>query len=152
MFITFLFINFIHQINDSPTRASLVAQTVKSLPAVRETQVRSLGWEHPLEKEMASHSSILAWKIPWKEEPGRLQSMESQRVGHDWVTSLSFTLFIRTKDCRQPSAGELINWYMRIIQHYSAKKKGSKPLVHEITSVERYIDRSTRIDRYTSYL
>ena len=56
---------------------------VKRLPAVRETQVRSLGWEDPLEKEMATHSSTLAWKIPWMEEPGRLQSMGSQRVEHD---------------------------------------------------------------------
>ena len=63
--------------------ASLVALMVKSLPAVRETQVQSLGQEDPLEKEMATHSSILAWKIPWTEEPGRLQSMGSQRVGHD---------------------------------------------------------------------
>ena len=63
--------------------ASLVAQLVKNLPAVRETQVRSLGWEDPLEKEMATHSSILAWKISWTEEPGGLQSMGSQRVGHN---------------------------------------------------------------------
>ena len=56
---------------------------VKRLPAVQETQVRSLGWEDPLEKEMATHSSTLAWKIPWTEEPGGLQSMGSQRVGHD---------------------------------------------------------------------
>ena len=56
---------------------------VKSLPAVRETQVRSLGWGDPLEKEMATHSSILAWKIPWMEEPGRLQSVGSQRVRHN---------------------------------------------------------------------
>ena len=55
---------------------------VKCLPAVREARVRSLGWELPLEKEMATHSSILAWKIPWTEEPGRLQSMALQRVGH----------------------------------------------------------------------
>ena len=70
-------------------RASLVAQMVKCLPAVRETRVWSLGWEDPLEKEMATHSSTLAWKIPWTEEPDRLQSMGSQKVGHDWVTSLS---------------------------------------------------------------
>ena len=63
--------------------ASLVAQSVKNLPAVQETQVRALGWEDPLEKEMATHSSILAWKISWTEEPGVLQSMGSQRVGHD---------------------------------------------------------------------
>ena len=61
---------------------SLVAQMVKRLPAMRETWVQSLGWEDLLEKEMVTHSS-LAWKIPWMEEPGRLQSMGSQRVGHD---------------------------------------------------------------------
>ena len=60
-----------------------MAQTVKHLPAVRETQLRSLGWEDPLEKEMATHSSNVVWKIPWTEEPGGLQSMGSQRVGHD---------------------------------------------------------------------
>ena len=69
--------------------ASLVAQMVKRLPTTRETWVRSLGREDPLEKEMATLSSILAWKIPWMEEPGGLQSMGSQRVGHDWATSLS---------------------------------------------------------------
>ena len=63
--------------------ASLVAQMVNRLPTMQETQVQSLGWGDPLEKEMAPHSSILAWKIPWMEEPGRLQSMGSQRVGHD---------------------------------------------------------------------
>ena len=56
---------------------------LKHLPAMRETWVRSLGREEPLEKEMATHSSILAWRIPWREEPGRLQSTESQRVGYD---------------------------------------------------------------------
>ena len=60
-----------------------MAQTVKRLPVMRETQVRFLGWEDPLEKEMAIHSSTLAWKISWTEEPDRLQSMGSQRVGHD---------------------------------------------------------------------
>ena len=60
-----------------------MAQAVKRLPAVRETWVRSLGWEDSLEKEMATHSRILAWKIPWTEEPDRPQSMESQRVRHD---------------------------------------------------------------------
>ena len=67
----------------------LVAQTVKRLPAMRETRLRSLGWEDLLEKEMATHSSILAWRIPQMEEPGRLQSMGSQRVRHDWATSLT---------------------------------------------------------------
>ena len=60
-----------------------MAQTVKCLPTMRKTQVQSLGWEDLLEKEMATHSSILAWKIPWTEEPGRLQFMGSQRVRHD---------------------------------------------------------------------
>ena len=59
---------------------SLVAQSVKNLPAVQETQARSLGWEDPLEKEIANHSSIVAWKIPWTEEPSRLQSLESQEL------------------------------------------------------------------------
>ena len=69
---------------------------VKHLPTMQETQVQSLGREDPLEKAMATHSSTLAWKIPWMEEPGRLQSMESQRVGHDWATSLSlFSLLLR---------------------------------------------------------
>ena len=63
--------------------ASLVTQMVKSLPAMQETWVQSLGQEDPLEKEMATLSRILAWRIPWMEEPGRLQSMGSQRVGHD---------------------------------------------------------------------
>ena len=63
--------------------ASMVAQVVKRLPAVQETQVQSLGWEDPLEKEMATHSSTLAWKIPWTEERGRLQSIGLQRVRHD---------------------------------------------------------------------
>ena len=70
-------------------RASLVAKTVKSLSAMQETWVQSLGWEDPLEKEMANHSSILAWKIPWTEEPGRLQPMGLQRVRQDWETSLT---------------------------------------------------------------
>ena len=60
-----------------------MAQTVKRLSAMQETQVQSLDWEDPLEKEMAAHSNILAWKIPWIAEPGRLPSMGLQRVGHD---------------------------------------------------------------------
>ena len=64
--------------------ASLVAQTVKNLPAMQETWVQSLGQGDPLEKGMATHSSILAWKMPWTEEPGGLRSIALQRVGHDW--------------------------------------------------------------------
>ena len=63
--------------------ASLIAQSVKNLPAMKETRVQFLGREDPLEKEMVIHTSTLAWKIPWAEEPDRLQSMGSQRVGHD---------------------------------------------------------------------
>ena len=74
-------------------RASLVAQRLKHLPGMWETRVRSLDREDPVEKAMAPHSSTLAWRIPWREEPGRLQSMGSQRVGHDWATSLSLTFF-----------------------------------------------------------
>ena len=67
----------------SSIRDSLVVQTVKHLPEMWETQVRSLSWEDPLEKEMATHSITLAQKIPWMEAPGGLQSMGSQKVGHD---------------------------------------------------------------------
>ena len=85
--------------------ASLVAQRLKRLPPMRETQVWSLGWEDSLEKEMVTHSSILAWRIPWTEEPGGLQCTGSQRVRHDWATSpspslteltQSFLLWMRT--------------------------------------------------------
>ena len=71
-------------------RTSLVAQIVKRLPTMQETRVQSLGWEDLLEKEMATYSSTLAWKIPWTEEPGSLQSVGLQRFGHDWATSLYF--------------------------------------------------------------
>ena len=67
-----------------------MAQIVKRLPTMWETRVQSLDQEDLLEKDMATHSIILAWKIPWMEEPGRLQCMGSQRVGHDWATSLHF--------------------------------------------------------------
>ena len=67
-------------------QASLVTQMVKNPPAMWEIWVQSLGWEDPLEEGMATHSSILAWRIPWTEKPGGLQSMGSQRVGHNWVS------------------------------------------------------------------
>ena len=76
-------LNVLNHILKGYVWASLVAHMVKCLPAMRETWVRSLDQEDPLEKEMATHSSILAWKIPWMEEPGRLQSLGLQRVGHD---------------------------------------------------------------------
>ena len=67
--------------------ASLVAQMIKNLPAVQETGVQSLGWEDPLEEGMATHSNVLSWRIPWTEEPGRLQSLGLQRVPHGWATN-----------------------------------------------------------------
>ena len=71
-----------------------MAQVVKNPPAEQETQFRSLGQEDPLEKGVATHSSILAWRIPWTEDSGRLQSMGSQRVGRDWVTNTSLSFLI----------------------------------------------------------
>ena len=88
--------NFVGKTNSETSSkhigASLVAQIVKNLPAMQETQVRSLAWEDPLEKWMTAHSSILAWRNPWTEEPGRLQSMESERVGHNWVINTEGTV------------------------------------------------------------
>ena len=78
---------------------SLVAQRLKRLPPTRETGARSLGQEDSLGKEMATHSSILAWRIPWMEEPGRLQSTGSQRVGHDSATSLHFSMYCLQSQC-----------------------------------------------------
>ena len=78
--------------------ASLVAQRLKRLPAMWETWVRSLGWEDPLEKEMATHSSILAWRIPWTEEPGRLQSTGLQRVGHDSLYVCMYIYICRERE------------------------------------------------------
>ena len=92
----------IHLISTSTLGASLVAQRLERLPAMWETGVRSLGWEDPLEKEMATHSSILAERIPLREEPGRLQSTESRRVGHNSATSLSLS-FHPGKQCRSCS-------------------------------------------------
>ena len=91
-------------------RVSLVVEIVKALPAVQETPVWSLGWEDALEKGMTTHSSLLAWRIPWTEEPGGLQSMELPMVGCDWVTGTHFaTSLLQTQAifsvplCRQAS-------------------------------------------------
>ena len=93
---------------------SLVAQTVKCLPTMRETQVQSLGQEDLLEKEIATHSSTLAWKIPWTEEPGGLQFMGSQRIGHDWASSLHYRPLQRVEwspcDVQYVLAGYLFYW------------------------------------------
>ena len=79
---------YISKPKSKPLRISLVTQMVKRLLTMWETRVWSLGWEDPLEKEIATHSSTLAWKISWTEEPGSLQSIGLQRVEHDWVTKL----------------------------------------------------------------
>ena len=81
------------------TGVSLVAQMVKNPPAMQETLVWSLGQEDPLDKEMATHSSTLAWRIPWMEKPGGLQSMGSQRVRHNCVTNFSFSTFLSFTSC-----------------------------------------------------
>ena len=89
----------VHEVRKSWTQlsdwASLVAQTAKNLTAMQETLVQSLGQEDPLGKEMATHSNILAWRIPWAEKPGRQQSMGSQRVGHD-LSNQHFHFFTST--------------------------------------------------------
>ena len=77
----------------------LAAQMIKNLPAMQESQVPSLGWEDPLEKQMATHSSVPAWKIPWTEESGGLQLTGSQRVRHDWVTNTLIVLYATHSYC-----------------------------------------------------
>ena len=93
--------------------ASLVTQMVKNLPAMQETWVRSLGWDDSLEEGMATHSSILAWEIPQTEEPGRLPSMGSQRVGHSWVINtftFHFQCYLHTlQKCILRNLWSLIN-------------------------------------------
>ena len=93
IYIEYIFSNIFIEYVFSNTSVSLVPQTIKNLPAVQETRVRSLAWEDPLDKGMATHHSIVAWRIPWIEEAGGLQSMGFQRVGHDWATN-TFTCHI----------------------------------------------------------
>ena len=92
-----------------------MAPVVKNPPAKQKTQVRSLGWEDPLEEGMATHSSILAWRIPWTEEPGRLQSIGSQRVDHDWSdlacthAYLLLNWFYKARERSKEKNGETVN-------------------------------------------
>ena len=102
--------------------ASLVAQMLKNLPAIQETWIRFLDWEYPLEKGMATHSSILAWRIPWTEEPGRLQSMGLQRVKHDWMRH--FSLFGVTVSYRSLSLSIGFNFWVSYCE-FKKKKKSS---------------------------
>ena len=108
--------------------ASLVAQRLKRLPPVQQTRVWSLGGEDPLEKEMVTHSSILAWRIPWTEEPSRLQSMGSQRVGHDWATSLHFWNILKTP----------YRIAIKIIIIHSKKRFGEKLSEQKLMVVREY--------------
>jgi len=84
-----------------------MAQMVNCLPTMQETQVRSLGWEDPLDKEMATHSGILAWKITWTEEPGGLQSMGLQRVGHDRIILMG----LRYRQSILEKKGDFYQWW-----------------------------------------
>ena len=110
---------------------SLVAQMVKNLPAVQEIWVWSLGQEDPLEEGMATHSSILAWRIPWTEEPGGLQSMGSQRVRHEWATNtphanLLWGIFSSSPNfgfkalilCAEKTLIHFVFWFLRIFVAY----------------------------------
>ena len=106
---------------------NLVAQRIKRLPAMQETWVRSLGWEDPLEKEMATHPSVLAWRIPWTEEPGGLQSMGLQRVGHDWATSLTHSL----KEIEVCSKLDLVRTWAHIMTAAAAKSLQSCPTLRD---------------------
>ena len=108
-----------HPCHTLSPETSLVAQMVKHLSTMRETWVWSLGQEDLLEKAMAPHSSILAWRIPWMEEAGGLQSMGSQRVRHDWATSLSFTF---QKQPKGLSTDKSLNkmWSIHTIEYFSA--------------------------------
>ena len=125
-----------------------VAQRLKCLPAMRETGVWSLGREDPLEKEMATHSSILAWRIPWTEELGGLQSTGLQRVGPDWATSLHYlegnpardsSLMLFLSSCPSPQCLKfLAQWNVVLTQ------KGWRPLlIIQMTSVKRQRKRVT---------
>ena len=105
--------------------ASLVAQTVTNLPAMQETQVQSLGQEESLEKGMATHSSILDWRIPWTEEPGRLQSMGLQRVGHDWAINTHTPCPVNVPLCLAQSLNKR-NYYGANLWKDTAFHQGAK--------------------------
>ena len=102
---------------------------VRNPPAMQETWVQSLGWEDPLEKEMATHSSTLAWEIPWREEPGGLQSMGSHRVGHDWGTACTHTHLVL--ECIRVSASHLPCSSLTVTLHWKVGK--SSPWIQSDT-------------------
>ena len=100
-----------------------LSQRLKRLPAVQETWVRSLSREDHLEKVMATHSSILAWRLPWREEPGRLESMGLQRVGHDWATSLHFKMELDSRSAplygRHWGCPKWVRWIKELFHSWS---------------------------------
>ena len=114
------------------TEASLLAQMVKRLPAMRETQVQFLGREDPLEKTMAIYSSTLAWKIPWMEEPDRLQSMGSQRVGHDWATSLPISFHRGDTNVLKLDYGDSVQLSKFTKTHWTAHLKQLTFMVYKL--------------------
>jgi len=123
--------------------ASLVTQGVKNLPAMQETQVWLLGQEYPLEEEMGTHSSILAWRIPWIKEPGRLQSMGSQRIRHDWKTNtlrelvppLGFLADVIEPSSWQSCGGICWEWCWISLSHLYALRN----LTHFPNSLVKYL-------------
>ena len=99
---------------------------VKHLPAMRETWVWSLGWEDPMWKEMATHSSTLVWKIPCTEERGRLQFMGLQRVGHDWAISIHIRYPLEDKKLHPNGPAKTVDWTLQHAIHWSAANLGEK--------------------------
>ena len=115
---------FLVYFNKIILKSSLVAQTVKCLPTIWETWVQSLDQEDPLEKDITTHSSTLAWKIPQTEEPGRLQSMGSQRVGYDWATSVPYlTLKSLTPQVKRLKIMSQSQWFCLSCYHNQETKK-----------------------------
>ena len=108
---------------------SLVSQRVKNLPEMWKAWVSSLAWEDPLEQAMVTHSSILAWRIPWTEEPGGLQSMGSQKVGHDWVT-FTFKIF------NLGPWATAYKWFSPVESNRVLKKRNNYNLFHSIPTSE----------------
>ena len=129
------------------TLTSLVAHTVKCLPTMRETRVRSLGRENPLKKEMATHSITLAWKFPWMEEPGRLQSTGLQRVGHDWVTSLHLILNQQAKWHTQRGHDSLFKGFVNKISHSLCTNKQYRYLLENYLAYFQYASIKRKVER-----
>ena len=116
--------------------ASLVSQMVKNLPAMQEAWIWSLGWEDPMETGLVTFSSILTWRIPWTGEPGRLQSMELQRVRHDWATNYKHiqTYTYTTFEGREDFFSILHLWFHHMLYKYWLKEEGGKVFAGALSS------------------